>query len=569
MYCSRKIAIPSLLTYFTVNINFPISSDQSLLSFWKPLSTPPESLSLQEASIHHHRSNNNMFAIKIGTISAVLFTLVVMLLGKTVAGKRIRQPVAYDPVDHPHDPKNEHQDWTKDTIRSLQTTSCDVPGEGQIASKWIGDTCYELDLLDCCGPLLNFTTCTADKPYPGKWSNGVCSGYEQSDCCVVETGYTLFTFETCDAPDDQLPGQWDTDGTCTALSLSDCCGPLLNFTTCDTYERWPGKWSNGVCSGYEQSDCCVVETGYTYFTFETCDAPDEQLPGQWDTDGTCTAFFLSDCCGPVSGTTSSGNGGTTSSGNGGTTSSGNGGTASSGNGGTASSGNGGTTSSGNGGTASSGNGGSTSRGNGGTTSSGNGGTTPSGNGGTTSSESSSVGLIIGIVVALLIVAVLITLISCARCRSCPWYSKMCCSPKNQPVPTTNTVASSNAPMKEEVVDTDDQSVTEVPPETAAPESNGLSEAPSKMERLSGLWTTAKKAYQRASDMADTVEKYTASINNVTQIVETVQDDEEEVVVVSVEEVVMQEEEEAVQEEEEAIHEEEAVPEEDEVLEGQV
>jgi hypothetical protein len=145
------------------------------------------------------------------------------------------------------------------------------------------------------------------------------------------------------------------------------------------------------------------------------------------------------------------------------------------------------------------------------------------------SESSSGGLIVGIVVALLIVAVLVTLISCARYPSCPWYSKMHCSPRNQPVPTTtNTVTSSNAPTKEVVVDTEDRSVTEVPPETAASGSNGSPpDAPTQMERISGLWTTAKKAYHRAADVVDTVEKFTTSVNNVTQFVETVQDGLEE------------------------------------------
>jgi hypothetical protein len=523
-----------------------------------------------------------MFVIKVGTVSAMLFTVGVMLLGKTVAGNHIRQAVAYDHVEHPHDPKNEQQDWTKDTIRSLQTavTSCDA-GEGKIAFNWNGGTCYQSFLSDCCGPLIDFTTCNAYERWPGKWSNGVCSGVVQSDCCVVETGYTIFTFETCDAPDKELPDQWDTDGTCTALYLSDCCRPVLKFTTCDVgYFPFSLNWKDGVCSAYDESDCCVTfvtscdepeegpirdnfqwdddniflycfpdeseccgpllnfttpcsgdeplnwpsawidgvcsaadkwyccysEDNTTRWSFGSCYDSQEPIPGVW-VDDVCKAYSLSDCCRSVSGTTSTGNGGSTPKGIDGNTSD--------------------------------------------------------------SEESSSAGLIAGIVVALLIVAVLVTLISCARCRNCPWYSKMHCFSKNQPLPATITVASSNAPTKEVVVDTDDRSVTEVPPETAAPESNGPSEAPSKMERLSGLWTTAKKAYQRAADVADTVEKYTASINNVAQIVETVQDEEEEVVVAPEEEVVMQEEEEAVQEEEEAIHEEEAVPEEDEVLEGQV
>jgi hypothetical protein len=343
-----------------------------------------------------------MFVIKVGTISAVLFTLVVMLLGKTVAGKHVRQAVASDPVDiHLHDPmtKNEHHDWTKDTIRSLQTaiTSCDVPGEGPIASKWIGDTCFQSDF-------------------------------------------------------------WD------------CCGPLLTYTSCDAYERWPGKWSNGVCSGYEGSDCCVIYTGYTYFIFDTCDAPDAQLPGQWGAYGTCTALSLSGCCGPVSSTTSSGNGGTTSSGNGGTTSSGYGG--------------------------------STSR----------------DYGGTTSNESSSGGLIVGIVVVLLIIAVLVTLISCARCPSCPWYSKMNCFPKNQPSPTTDTTASCNDPIKE--VDTEDRSITEEP-ESAAPESNGPTEAHTNIERLSSVLASAGKIYHTVSSVSSTVESVTASVNNVAQFVAAV------------------------------------------------
>jgi hypothetical protein len=237
------------------------------------------------------------------TVSAILVTLVVAVLlvwGKmTVTGKHIRSAVAYDPVDHPHDPKNEHQDWTNDAIRSLQTavTSCDVPGEGIIASSWNGATCVQSSLNDCCGPLINYTTCTTYQPYPGKWSSGVCSGYEQSECCVVETGYTDLIFDTCDEPDEQIPGQWDTDGTCAGYYLSDCCGQIQNFTTCTTDKPYPGKWSSGVCSGYFESDCCFEETGYTDIIFETCDEPDEQLTGRWDTDGTCTGYYLSECCG--------------------------------------------------------------------------------------------------------------------------------------------------------------------------------------------------------------------------------------------------------------------------------
>jgi hypothetical protein len=449
-----------------------------------------------------------MFVAEVGTISAAIFTLVVMLLGQSVAGKHIRQaydPVATGTVHHPDDTKSEPQDWpllrsssssplsvmklptpsstqmhpdfdVKDTIRSLQTTvtSCDVPGEGMIVSSWIGGSCDQSTYNDCCGPLMNFTTCTTYKRYPGKWNGGFCSGYKGSECCVEENGYTLLTFETCDEPDEQIPGAW-MDGTCTELSLSDCCGSLRNFTTCDTYKRWPGKWGGGVCSGYEQSDCCFEENGYTALTFETCDEPDDQLPGKWGPADTCLAFSLSDCCGPLLNfTTCDANERWPGKWSGGVCSA--------------------------------------------LVESDcciveTGYTVftfescdePDGQlpgawvigtctalslsvccGPISGSESSSGGLIIGIVVPLLIV-VLVTLISCARGPCCPLYSKMNCSFKNQPVP-------------------------------AAPGSNEPSEASSKMEKFSNVLTSGGKIFHTVSNIPSTVESLTASVNNTTQFV---------------------------------------------------
>jgi hypothetical protein len=404
-----------------------------------------------------------MFVIKVGTVSAMLFTLVVMLLGKTVAGKHIRQAVAYDPVatgtvDHLAHSLSDG----KESDRLLQytaITSCDVPGEVANLGVWINGICYD-DLVTCCIPIITYNTCDEGYyPYLENWKNGACSSSDKTDCCV-----TYVT--SCDEPGEgriQANFDWDEVNKYWYCypGISECCGPLQKISTilCNGALplQYPEYWNDGVCSvavesgsAAVQSDCCYNENGNDVYAFESCYESQEQIPGKWNSNGFCVASYLSDCC--------------------------------------------------------SGNGGSTSKG----------------------SESSSGGLIIGIVVALLIVAVLVTLISCARCPSCPWYSKMHCSPKNHPVPTTNTVASSNAPTKEQVVDTEDRSVTEVPPETAAPGSNGAPpDAPTQMERISGLWTTAKKAYHRAADVVDTVEKFTTSVNNVTQFVETVQDGLEE------------------------------------------
>jgi uncharacterized membrane protein YgcG len=428
-----------------------------------------------------------MFVIMVGTNSAVLFTLVVMLLSKTVAGKHVRQAVAYDPVDLSHDPmtKNEHHDWTKDTIRSLQAvTSCDVPGEVPIVSNWSGGYCFQSDLVDCCGTLLDYTTCDAGYyPYSLNWKDGVCSAFDKSYCCV-----TYVT--SCDEPGE---GRIDANFAWDEVNkfffcypgVSECCGPLQinSAIMCngDVPLQYPEYWNDGVCSVavesgsvVVQSDCCYNEDGILQYAFESCYESQEQIPGKWY-NGFCVANFLLDCCRSVSGATSSGNGGTTSSGNGGTTSSGNGGT----------------------------------------TSSGYGGSTSRDYGGTTSSESSSGGLIAGIVVALLIIAVLVTLISCACYPSCPWYSKMNCFPKNQPSPTTNTTASSNDPIKE--VDTEDRSITEEP-ESAAPESTGPTEAHTNIERLSSVLASAGKIYHTVSHVSSTVESVTASINNVAQFV---------------------------------------------------
>jgi hypothetical protein len=156
--------------------------------------------------------------------------------------------------------------------------------------------------------------------------------------------------------------------------------------------------------------------------------------------------------------------------------------------------------------------GTTSSGNGGTSSSGNGGSTSRGNGGTTSSESSSAALFFWIVFGLLIILVLVLL--------------ACYCSKKKPLPTTTTTttgASSNKPVKEEAVDTEDRSVTDVPPETAAPGSHGppppaAAAAPMTLAEISDALVLALRISQTSSNVASTVESVTESANNISEIV---------------------------------------------------
>jgi hypothetical protein len=373
----------------------------------------------------------------INPISAVLFTLVVTLLDKTVAAKRVRQATAYDSaaagmVLHPAHSVPDGKEADR-LLQSSTITSCDVPGEGPIIANWNGGSCYG-SVSYCCGPIpvYAFTTCRQGYyPYLKNWKNGVCSASDASYCCV-----TYVT--SCDEPGEgKLSANfyWNSDDEYSYCypSTGDCCGPLQKFTTpCSGYEplNWPSAWIDGVCSAADKYFCCYHEDGKDIWPFSSCHKSQERIPRVW-IDDKCKAYYLSDCCRSVSGTTSSGNGGTTSSVNG-TTSSGNGGTTSSGNGGTTSSVNGTTSScngtrrrntksSGGGGTSSGGSGGTSSRDNGGTTSSGYGGTTPRGIGrtacddGTTSSSKGRTFLIVFGILILVVLLIWLSTFAVWRC----------------------------------------------------------------------------------------------------------------------------------------------------------
>jgi hypothetical protein len=70
------------------------------------------------------------------------------------------------------------------------------------------------------------------------------------------------------------------------------------------------------------------------------------------------------------------------------------------------------------------------------------------------------------------------------------------------------------------VDTEDKSVTDVPPETAAPGSNGppAAVAPMNMAEISDALVLALKISQTSSNVASTVESVTESATNISEIV---------------------------------------------------
>jgi uncharacterized membrane protein YgcG len=407
-----------------------------------------------------------MFVTKVSTISAMLFTLGCHVIGKTVNGKHVRPAVAYDPVvtgtvDHLAHSLSDGKESDR-LLQLTRITSCDE-GEEPNLLRWFDGTCLDgSGAYDCCIRIETYTKCDEGYyPYPKNWKDGVCSSSVVSDCCV--------TFVTsCDEPGEgRIIANFDWDFVNEYFQcypgISECCGPLQNISTiiCNGALplQKPGLWNDGVCSVavesgsvVVQSDCCYFENGSTKWGFIGCSESQEQIPGKWN-NGFCAAYYAKNCCRSVSGTTSSGNGGTSSSGNGGTTS--------------------------------------------------------SGNGGSKSSESSSAGLIGGIVFGLLIILVLVLL-------------AYCCS-KNQPSPTTTTGASSNKPVKEEAVDTEDRSVTDVPPETAAPGSHGppppaAAAAPMTLAEISDALVLALRISQTSSNVASTVESVTESANNISEIV---------------------------------------------------
>jgi hypothetical protein len=236
------------------------------------------------------------------TVSAVLFTMVVMLLGKTVTGKHTRSAVAYDPVvvdtgtvDHhlaAHSLSDENE-----SARLLQstnniTTSCDE-GEEPNLIWWTDGTCLDgSGIYDCCIPIITYTTCDDGYyPYPKNWKNNTCSSSVVSDCCV--------TFVTsCSEPGEgriDANFVWDNVNEYSYCypGISECCGPLLNFTKCDDgYYPNPKNWQDGVCSAYDVSDCCVT-------LVTSCDEPGEgPITSIWDGDVCYQSDFL-DCCGTL------------------------------------------------------------------------------------------------------------------------------------------------------------------------------------------------------------------------------------------------------------------------------
>jgi hypothetical protein len=136
-----------------------------------------------------------------------------MLLGKTVAGKHVRQTTAYDSaatgmVLHPAHSVPDGKEADR-LLQSSAITSCDVPGEGPLIANWISGSCYG-SVTYCCGPIpvYDFTTCSEGYyPYRENWKDGVCSAYQndESYCCV-----TYVT--SCDEPGEGRIGAnfaWD------------------------------------------------------------------------------------------------------------------------------------------------------------------------------------------------------------------------------------------------------------------------------------------------------------------------------------------------------------------------
>lgn len=229
---------------------------------------------------------------------------------------------------HPSDESYMHSTSNQEQSSNI-VTYCEPP-LGPIQEHWWypndtgmhNRTCNS-NINVCCGPLLEFRNCTEPaKAFPGLWTEGICLGYSEKDCCLIEDGHTYFTFTNCSDSQGKIVGEWE-GFKCKHYTVSECCGPLPTVTSsncpisdyvwpCDgpccgvqqnwTFcppktERWPVGWSNDVCFGLMEECCYAPDSIYFSHRFPACYENQRPIPGKWDQYGLCTGVYLSECCG--------------------------------------------------------------------------------------------------------------------------------------------------------------------------------------------------------------------------------------------------------------------------------